>query len=143
MKRIQNRSDKRKKQEEEYKQLKEDKKQYMVENKFYRCFHCNTRLDEEDETVQWHHLTGRNGDLLTEWRNVVPTHPNCHYQYHHVSITELVKGPWYNHYLERLKQGAQKSKYFAQTYNQELRKMEKAGLIDLEQQLKMTVDENI
>ena len=142
MKRINNRSKARERQEREYKKVKEEKQEWMIENKLWKCLLCNTRF-KEDDVVDWHHTANRDKNNLSEWQNIQPVHRQCHTDFHQLSVGVLAKNPWYHHFLERLKAGAPKNKYFAKAFNNEVRRMQKGNLIDLEQQLKMTVDENI
>ena len=140
MKRV---STKRAVQEKEYAKIKKEKKDYMVDKGYYRCIFCNSKLDpDDDDHVGWHHLTGRDGELISEWANIVPGHNLCHSNFHHFSVDGLMKNKWYVHFLDRLKNSADNNEYFRQAYNNELRRLQKAGVYDNEMFLKMYINEN-
>ena len=137
-------ADKRAAQLKEYSKMKKDKKEYMVGKGYYRCVFCNSKLDpEEDEDTGWHHLTGRDGELLNEWSNIVPAHNLCHSDFHHKSMGYLLNSKWYPHFVQRIKEGAKGNMFFAKAYNAELRRQQKAGVIDDEMFLTLYIsDEN-
>ena len=135
-------STKRAKEELEYKKIKEEKKAYMVERKFYRCVFCNSKLDpENDDDVGWHHLDGRDGDLIKEWGNITPAHNLCHSDFHHSSVGKLMDNSWYGHFIERIQTAADKNEYFRRAYNGELRRMQKGNVLDMEQYLNMYINQ--
>lgn len=130
-------STKRKKQDEEYKRVKEEKKAYMIEKKFYRCLLCNTKLNpEDDEYIDWHHIVLRTDKNLTDWKNLAPVHRTCHTMYHSSTASDLLDTPWYNHFLSRLRDGANNNEYFREAFNNELRRLQKSGIYDQEMFLK-------
>ena len=125
-------SDKRKVQELEYKTLKNKKKVHMIEKRYYKCFFCNTNLNTEDDSgIGWHHLNGKDGDLISVWGNIEPAHNLCHSNFHHYSVKGLLDTKWYAAFIERLK--TREGRYPAIAYNKELRRLEKADVIDNEQ----------
>ena len=135
-------STKRAVQEKEYAKIKKEKKEYMIDKGYYRCLFCNSKLDpEDDDDVGYHHLIGRDGELISEWSNIAPAHNLCHSHFHHSTVEQLMKGKWYAHFCNRLKEGAKNNEYFRQAYNNELRRLQKSGVYDNEMFLNMYINE--
>lgn len=86
-------SKKREKQLKEYKKIKES----LPDTK---CFFCDKKLSGE---IGCHHLDGREEALLTfdKWMKMV--HAGCHRKFHDFTIDKLRRLPWYEGFLQRLK----------------------------------------
>ena len=135
-------SDKRKVKMDAYRDMKKKKKEFMIERKYYKCIFCGSQLDpEDDENIGFHHLTGRDNELLTEWDNIEPAHNACHSDFHHRSVEQLLKTKWYSHFCERLKSHSTNNRFKREAYNTELRRQQKAEVIDHEMYLKMYLTE--
>jgi len=81
------------------------------------CFFCGVHMTRRDNI---HHLRGRTGDYYNDKQYFVNAHNECHvYKYHMMSIDQLLKEPWYDDFLQRLKSKDIKS------YQKELRKQDK------------------
>lgn len=88
-----------------------------VENGTNICFFCNVK---SDTIMTIHHLQGRTGDYYLDKNHWVWGHNLCHVEkYTFWSIESLMKEPWYNGFLERLKE----KDYSA--YCKEIRRQEK------------------
>lgn len=128
MNKIPRRSLKRTKEEALYEKTKAKKREDMIEGKYFRCFFSNKVLNEDPNIKEpWHHALGREGDLLYDYRNIFPCIHEYHQDYHNLSIDKLLKEQWYKDFLKRVE------KMNKAVYNQELRRMNKAGIIDNEQ----------
>jgi hypothetical protein len=109
-----------KKRKEDHRQYTEKTKEFWnesVANKTDFCFFCGVHMDHRDNI---HHLRGRIEFYLDKefWVNA---HNDCHvYKYHTMSSEQLLKEPWYQSFLERLRIKDQES------YNKELRRHDKA-----------------
>lgn len=115
-----------------YIETRERKRTFQKENEIYKCFFCNAKLhDTEDIKADCHHTLGRDGDLFAEWSNLFFAHRICHTNYHDKSVEWLMKTKWYLKFIDRL------AKYNREVYNQELRRLNKAGIVDDSQFLKM------
>ena len=136
-------SKKREEQLKEYRELKEEKIKYYQTKGPIRCCFCNGVIDlEEKETYGFHHWSGRDNDNLTEFLNIDPAHNLCHGDFHHLDFAQLKSRKWYFYFLDRLKRGAGNNSYKREAYNQELRRQQKAGVLDHEQYLKLYIDED-
>lgn len=118
--------------ERKYIEIRERKRDFQKEKGIYRCFFCNAPLiDTEEEKAYCHHAMGRDGDLFTEWSYLFFAHFNCHSDYHDKSVEYLMKTKWYLKFIDRLE------RFNRDVYNQELRRLNKAGIVDDSQFLKM------
>ena len=63
----------------------------------YRCVFCGKPIEEKPDV---HHLFGRDGELLTDWRYFELAHRKCHTSYHSLPVNKL---EWFDGYLERIK----------------------------------------
>ena len=118
--------------ERAYAEIRERKRQFQIEKRIYKCFFCNAQLsDTEDIKADCHHTLGRDGDLYCDWANLFFAHRECHINYHDRSVEWLMKTKWYLKFIDRL------DKYNRECYNQEIRRLNKAGVIDNSQFLKM------
>ena len=109
-----------------YESVKAKKKKDQIENNYYKCFFCNRPLDNDLDIIDTHHALGRVGKLLTDYRNIFFAHRQHHTDYHSMSVKQLFSQYWYKDFLLRLK------RVNKNVYNQELRKLQKAGVIDME-----------
>jgi len=112
--------------EEKYEAVKRQKHADMIAGGYYKCFFTNKYLNDERDNVTWHHVLGRKGELLYDYRNIFPALWEYHYDYHHKSIGYLMKQRWYKDFLNRLAQLNHKA------YNKELGRQLKGGIIDAE-----------
>ncbi len=64
------------------------------------CFFCGTHMKKRDNI---HHLKGRTNDYLLDKEWWVNAHNSCHLDFHFLSIENLMKKPWYDEFLERLR----------------------------------------
>jgi len=125
-------SAKRVEENKKYKETREKKRDWQKKNGYYNCVFCNSRLiDTDDEVADCHHMVGRDGDNLAKWANLFFSHRDCHTNYHAWNIEQLMGTSWYLKFVDRLKT------FHREGYNQELRRMNKAGVIDDDQYLKM------
>jgi len=124
-------SKKRLEENKEYVEIRERKRSFQKEKGFYKCFFSNTYLNDEEMEVDCHHVTGRDGDGLAEWGNLFFAIRRYHRAYHDMSLDQLMNTTWYLPFVERLKT------FHREGYNQELRRMNKAGVIDDTQFMKM------
>jgi len=124
-KRLYNKSPKRLKEEEWYRQAKAQKKKDMIAGGYYRCFFSNKPLDP-DKDYDWHHALGRKGALLYEYKNIFPVISKYHHEYHNLDAARLMKTTWYRGFLKRVKMINHK------VYNKELDRLKKGGVISME-----------
>lgn len=124
-KRTYNRSAKRLKEEEWYRQTKAQKKADMISGGFYRCFFSGQPLDPNVD-YPWHHALGREGALLYEYKNIFPAISKYHMEYHRLDAERLMKTDWYKGFLKRVKSINHR------VYNKELDRLKKARVISME-----------
>jgi len=125
--------------ERKYVETRERKREFQKEKGIYRCFFCNAPLEDSEESgnADCHHVLGRDGDLYAEWSNLFFSHRDCHNNYHDWPVERLMKTKWYLKFIDRLE------KYNREAYNQELRRLNKASVIDDSQFLKMFKPEKV
>ena len=112
-------SEKQSKKLREYEKGKKEKEKQLKENNEWCCIFCGEPFKEDDHP-DWHHLFGRDGDLVSDMRFIFPSHTYCHITiYHWGSYSLLSSQRWYSGFLERLK------KIDVKLYNKELRKKDK------------------
>ena len=97
--RIPFRSDKRVKEEEEYRLVCDELDRGLKEIGMWRCFFTDKELPNK---ASHHHLKGRDGELLTDKRFIVPCYDEPHLNYHDLSVEKLKKLSWYTGFLKRL-----------------------------------------
>lgn len=76
------------------------------------CFFCGEPINEaikninNPQALSYHHLQGRENELLMDKKWLVPSHIECHvWQYHSWSVKGLMNNTtWYNDFLNRLKE---------------------------------------
>ncbi len=118
----------------EYIRVRENKRKWQKEKGYYKCVFCNKPLDDDKDLIDCHHMIGRDGDRLAEWKNLFFAHRNHHSEYHHEKdINRLMKTSWYPPFFERLRELNPK------VYNLELKRMHKGGIIDDQQYFKMYI----
>ena len=127
---INNSSDKRNKQLDTYSQLKEEALYMARKQPKFRCFFCNKEFDK-NYTPDWHHLIGKENEKLTDKKNLVFVHRNCHTLYHALPVDKIKKYDWYNDFLNRLKEKS------IEGYTVELNRHIRAGLLTIEEYLKL------
>ena len=108
-----------------YKQTKAQKRDDMIEGGYFKCFFSNTPLDPSVEWP-WHHVLGRTGTLLYEYKNIFPVIPKYHQEYHDLDAERLMKTKWYKDFLKRIKAINHKA------YNKELDRLKKGGVISMD-----------
>jgi hypothetical protein len=108
-----------------YEEVKKQKRTDQIEGGFYRCYFCNKDMEHENN-IDTHHVLGRVGDLLYDYRNIFFAHHNCHRAYHDMNVEQLMKTHWYKSFISRL------SKINKRAYNQELRRLLKADVLDMQ-----------
>jgi len=116
--------------EAKYAIVKKQKREDMIEGKYFKCFFSNIPLDPNQEGEPWHHALGRKGALLYDYKNIFPCIHERHMEYHDLSVDKLMKTTWYKDFLLRL------SKINHAVYNKELNRLLKGGVIDMETFLK-------
>lgn len=109
-------SDKRKKEHKRYLQLLREFREECKKNGTYICFFCF--IDDGDILVN-HHLRKRTGDYYLDKKYFVWVHNDCHIKYHFLPLEKLMKEPWYDEFMERLKEKDDL------TYKKELKKQNK------------------
>lgn len=97
-------SEKQSKKLQDYEKSKREKKSELkAENKWF-CIFCGIGF-KDDDSIDCHHLFGRDGDLLVDKRYLSFAHTNCHiFKYHGSSYTVLSNQIWYSGFLERIKE---------------------------------------
>jgi hypothetical protein len=113
-----------------YNSVKASKKEDMIVGKFYVCYFSGKRLDENTD-YPWHHIFGRKGKLLYDYKNIFPCIHDYHMEYHEMPIEKLMKLDWYKQFIDRL------SRINHAAYNLELKRMNRGGIIDDSQFFKM------
>ena len=86
--RIPVRSDKRAKEEEEYRRVCDKIDKELQEAGKFRCWFTDKPLSV-DRKVSHHHVFGRDGDLLTEKKWIKPCLNEPHLDYHNLPIKKL------------------------------------------------------
>jgi hypothetical protein len=94
---LNHRSPKRKKQEGEYNRLINEFVEWKKQQGEYRCVFCGGGFSVRPDV---HHLEGRDNDRLLDWTRWELAHRGCHQDYHSKPIEKL---PWWDGYLERIK----------------------------------------
>lgn len=82
------------------KRIAEDKVYAKMNPANTRCFFSNKPLDE---TKEKHHLWGRSGSNYLDEKFLMWVNHKYHMDYHHKPYDYLVKQPWYEGFLKRLK----------------------------------------
>lgn len=96
---INSKSTKRKDHEKEYfKIIKQIHEEALSSSGDDSCFLCGKAVKRADI----HHITGRDGDRLTDRANLVRVHRTCHTKFHSLSVAQLEKEGWYDDFLQRL-----------------------------------------
>lgn len=113
-------SKKRQQQNELYKEAKANvRKKLLAEGKFV-CFFSETSLPPDFD--DFHHLEGKDGEMLYKESNIRPAIWTYHYPYHHTTVGKLLTSGWYPKFLKRIE------KQYPQVFNIEMRKFDKAGI---------------
>ena len=113
-------SDKQAKKLQLYEQGKREKEKQLKEQNQWCCIFCGQSF-KEDDSIDWHHMFGRNGDLVYDMRFVFPSHTYCHISIYHGSSYDVLSSQrWYSEFLERCKE------IDIKIYQKELRKRDKA-----------------
>ena len=117
---IKPRSDKRAKQEQEYREMKVELEQELKEKGEWRCIFCNMPF-QDTEIPDWHHTNKRVGNMLVNKHYLKPAHTGCHItHYHNNTVRKRKMMFWYEGFLERLKV------IDAELYNKEIKKEDKS-----------------
>jgi len=93
---MKSKSERRKREEKEYKRICREIDQEAIESGDTRCFFCGVKVKNADH----HHLHGRGEHYLYKWW-IVRAHRTCHRSYHDQPVASL---PWFDDFLKRLKQ---------------------------------------
>lgn len=113
-------SDKQSRKLRKYEWGKKEKEKYLKEANQWRCIFCDEPFSDDD-SPDWHHILGRDGDLVSDMRYIYPAHTHCHIVIYHWGDYALLSSQrWYQGFLERLKD------IDIKLYNKELRKKDKA-----------------
>lgn len=113
-------SDKQSKKLQKYEQGKREKEKQLKQDNQWRCIFCGEPFDDSTNP-DWHHLMGRDGDLVFDMRYIFPAHTHCHIVIYHWGSYELLSSQrWYDGFLDRLKVIDEK------LYNKEIRKRDKS-----------------
>ncbi|MCK5019842.1 MAG: hypothetical protein KAS32_22475 [Candidatus Peribacteraceae bacterium] len=113
-------SDKRKERLEKYEQGKKEKEKQLKGDNQWNCIFCGEPLEDND-FIDFHHLFGRDNDIVFDMRYVFPSHTYCHIViYHGSSYSVLSSQRWYEEFLTRIKT------IDIKLYNKEIRKGEKS-----------------
>lgn len=124
-------SDKRKKQNEEYRKAKKEMFLQDFKNGTLRCYFSGkpmrvpeeNREDSDDELINLvtcHHISGeRENEHLYDKENMVPVIGFYHRLYHDLPAKKLLKYPWYHKFLKKLKQD------YPKIYEREIYKQKK------------------
>jgi hypothetical protein len=108
----------RKEQGKTYKQVKDELRAELRSEGKYNCFFCTKPMGFE---LGFHHLKGRAGQNFIDKKYLVPGHNQCHVEdYHRSDVGKLLKFPWYQGFLARLKEIDES------LYRTELKKQDKA-----------------
>lgn len=83
------------------------------------CYFCGKPIRGK---ADHHHLLGRTGELYAYEPWIKRVHRECHNQHKFWQTDQLVKLPWWNDYLRRLKKDC------PEAYQKELMRMDKAGI---------------
>ncbi len=102
-KRISQKSKKRKKEEVIYEGVKATKQKDLIDARQWRCLFSNIELDDVS-SYGWHHVIGRDGELVYDYNNVFPALWEYHYAYHQLSVDTIIKQRWYKDFFIRLKE---------------------------------------
>lgn len=117
---IKPKSEKRTQEDIIYKQVKKLKEVQLKKKGEWRCIFCNMPFSDY-ETPGWHHLSGRDGDLITDPKYLFPAHSNCHLRdYHQATVQHMKSMFWYEGFLERIEN------IDIDLYNKEMRKASKS-----------------
>jgi len=103
-----------------YEKAKKNKEQELKKSGEWCCIFCGESFSDNDHP-DWHHLAGRDGDLVFDDKYFWPAHTNCHIIIYHWGTYALLSSQaWYNSFLDRIKS------IDIKLYNKELRRKERA-----------------
>ena|ERR1035437_1395263 len=92
----------RKKESKTYKEVKDEIRAELIATAEWNCFFCTKPMGEEKG---FHHTHKRDGSYFTDRKYLKPAHNDCHvWHYHQAKIKDLLLEPWYQGFLNRLKQ---------------------------------------
>jgi len=112
---------KRKELMDTYIDLKEEIIAEYKKNGIYNCQFCGKKF-EDDDIVDIHHLLGRQESKLTDKKDLILVHRQCHTEYHSFTVEQLFKTKWYSWFLMGLH-------YISpEAYKKEQRRINKANL---------------
>ena len=98
-------SDKKKKQNEEYKRICKVLDAEAQAGKWWLCFFCGKPLGV---SCDHHHVAGKTGlsddniPLYLDKNGIVLSHRACHRRYHDITIAELLKAPYYEALMKKI-----------------------------------------
>jgi len=114
---IRPKSKKRIKEDIVYKNVKTEKQAELEAEGKYVCVFCGEPFTCKPD---WHHVLGRDGNLMVDKKHLFPAHYTCHIlKYHGSPISKLKKEPWWNRYLQWCKE------FDYELYQKELRKLDR------------------
>ncbi len=94
-------SEKRKVEAKTYKQIRKEMYDNAEVNKINICFFCLGVIFPRENL---HHTKGRDGKNFLDEQWLVLAHQDCHvWHYHQAKIEDLIREPWYQGFLDRLK----------------------------------------
>ena len=85
--------------------------------------YCFFSGEEITGIVTFHHTNKRTGKFYLDKRWLVPCINEYHLAYHFTPVEKLIKEPWYNGFLQRLR------KLSEDLYQKEMKKFEKAEIV--------------
>ena len=98
-------SDKKLKQDAEYKKICKEIDAEAKEKKLWTCFFCGKPLGV---TPDHHHIAGRQGlsdnniPLYLDKEGIILCHRTCHREYHYILIEDLLKAPYYKELMKKI-----------------------------------------
>lgn len=85
-----------------YEKVKQELETELKAKGEWRCFFSGYPLNTEEKAI-FHHLVGRENDLLTDKKFLRPVLHEFHVKYHDVPFSKLKTEWWWNGFMQRLK----------------------------------------
>lgn len=96
-------SEKQSKKLQDYEKGKREKEKQLRASGEWNCIFCGKPFGDSP-CDGWHHLLGRDGDLVSDMRYIFPAHTRCHLFIYHYGTYELLSSQrWYPEFLDRIK----------------------------------------
>lgn len=96
-------SKKRQKENAQYTRVKKEIRKELIDRGEWKCFFTWEDIPE-GILPSFHHLDGRDGDLMVDKDNLVPCYDGAHRAYHDLPIDKLEKFGWWPGFMRRLKE---------------------------------------